>query len=201
MGTFNSEKIIEISIEDLSPVAQDLITHFKEQGYEITGVQVEGGGWDVAITKGGMFKAALGLKAALNIEIRQHPRATSVKAGVKIFGRRAAPAAALWLVYPPALLGQVWGLIRQASLDDEAIRVVEASLTRRSRLGGLGERTTPHGAASPRSSEATQNASTATTPMESTAEAFCIKCGQRMPAEARFCGGCGERRPDQSVAR
>lgn len=195
MGAFKSEKIIDISIEDLSPVAGDLIAHFKEQGYETTGLQVEEGGWDITITKGGMLKATFGLKAALNIEIRPHPKATSVKAGAKIFSRRAAPAVAVGLLYAPALLGQVWGLIRQASLDDEAIRVVEASLTRRSRLGSLDGQTTPPDA-SHRSSDAAQNTVTAVAPVASTAEAFCTKCGQRLPGEARFCSKCGERRLD-----
>lgn len=190
MGTFKSEKIIGISTGDLAPVAEDLIAHFKEQGYETTGLQVEGGGWDITIAKGGVFKAALGLKAALSIEIRRHPGATSVKAGVGLFKRRAAPAVAVGLLYPPALLGQAWGLIRQASLDDEAIRVVEASLTRRARIGDLGEQTNP------RVPEAAENVTNATAPVASTAESFCTKCGQRMPAEALFCGSCGERRLD-----
>jgi len=36
MGTFNSTKTFPYSVEDVAPVAQDVMHHFEEQDYEVT---------------------------------------------------------------------------------------------------------------------------------------------------------------------
>ena len=36
MGTFNSSTTVPYHVEDLSPVAQDVMRHFEKQDYEVT---------------------------------------------------------------------------------------------------------------------------------------------------------------------
>jgi hypothetical protein len=36
MGTFNSSRTVPYVVEDLAPVAQDLMRHFESQDYEVT---------------------------------------------------------------------------------------------------------------------------------------------------------------------
>jgi hypothetical protein len=69
MGTFNSSKTVPYSVEDLAPVANDVMDHFESQDYEVTETNIPTGGVQVSIRRGGTFKAIIGLKTALNIRI------------------------------------------------------------------------------------------------------------------------------------
>ncbi len=187
MSVFKSEKLIGITVPDITLVAHELIQHFQERGYEVTGAEAEQGGWDVAITKGGIFKTAVGLKTALKIAIEPQPGGTLVRASAGVFGHQAVPTAIMMLVAWPVILSQVWGLISQANLDDEAIRVVEVSLGRLSRLGEAQVTPALFGTPPPR-------AETGASLVPGTAEGFCTSCGQRLPEHAKFCPACGQQR-------
>jgi hypothetical protein len=193
VSVFKSEKLIWISVPDLTPVGHELVKHFQERGFEVTGEQNEQGGWDISITKGGVFKAVLGLKTALKVEIKSQPGATLIRAGTGIFGRQVVPTAITMLVAWPVLLSQVWGLIRQANLDDEAIRVVEVSLNRLSRLGSWPAEVTPAppGALPPHNPPLVEPAGPQ---MSGSVGSFCTNCGQLLSVDANFCAGCGQRR-------
>ncbi|MET8245137.1 hypothetical protein ABZV31_12425 [Streptomyces sp. NPDC005202] len=69
-------------------MAADLATHFQERAYETVSVVGPDGGHEVSITKGGMFKKAVGLRTALKIELIPQPTGTLVRAGVGIFGKQ-----------------------------------------------------------------------------------------------------------------
>jgi hypothetical protein len=188
VGVFSSQKMIEIILDDLSPIANRLIEHFRSQGYEVLAKQ-ETTGWDVSISKGGIFKMAVGLQTALRIEIRPQLNGTLVTAGIKMLGRRAVPALVARMVYPPALVGQVWGLIRQASLDNEAITVVETELRRHVRLG-LGRIDL----------DSTASATETDTPVlparvQGSITTFCTSCGNQLDGSALCCANCGQPRP------
>src|SRR5829696_1591186 len=128
MGTFNSSKTFPYSVEDLVPVAQDVMHHFEDQDFEVTETNLPMGGVQVSIRKGGTFKAIIGMKSALNIKIEPVANGTTVDAGVGIFGQQAIPTAITLLVFWPVLVAQVWNMAQEANLDDEALRVAEESL-------------------------------------------------------------------------
>ncbi|MFJ7345621.1 hypothetical protein ACIQU3_35705 [Streptomyces sp. NPDC101110] len=178
MSAFSSEKLITVVVPDLAPVADDVVAHFRERDYDTACVAVPGGGQEVSITKGGVFKKALGLRTALKIEILPQPTGTLVRAGVGIFGKQAVPFAIAMLVTWPVLLTQIWGLINQAGLDDEAIKVTELSLNRLSRLAGGPDITGGPAKSSDR------------------APGFCHRCGQARAVDADFCTRCGAPRLD-----
>jgi hypothetical protein len=180
MSAFSSEKLVTVTIPDLAPVAADLVTHFQERGYESVSIAGPDGGHEVSITKGGTFKKVVGLRTALKIEILPQPAGTLIRAGVGIFGKQALPFAIAVLVTWPVLLTQIWGLINQAGLDDEAIKVAELSLNRLSRLAGQPE---PAGALSANG-----------------ARSFCHKCGHAQSGDADFCTKCGTRSTDHKAA-
>ncbi len=182
MSMFKSEKLIPVSLPDLEPVANELAGHFKQRDYQVEYAQLPSGEWQVGITRGGVFKAAVGLKSALKIQIEAYPSGTMVRAGAGIFGKQALPTTITLLVAWPVVLTQVWGLIREANLDDEAVSVVEASLMRHQRVGSFQD--VP---ASPAGSPGPQRA--ATSPAQS---AFCTSCGEELGVSARFCALCGQ---------
>jgi hypothetical protein len=128
MGTFNSSKTVPYVVEDLAPVAQEVMGHFESQDYEVTETNIPTGGVQVSIRRGGTFKAIIGLKTALNIRIEPVANGTRIEAGVGIFGQQAIPTAITLLVFWPVIIAQVWNMAQEAKLDEEALRVAEESL-------------------------------------------------------------------------
>ncbi len=169
MAMFESTKIVPIVLPDLTPVANDTMNHFRKQGYEVAGEPTITGGWDISITKGNLFKTILGMKTALKISIEPSPAMTTVKADVGLFGTQAIPTAIALLVFWPVLIAQMWGLVQQSKLDDEAIDCVEASLKAHA----------PHIEGPSSGGEQT---------------AHCPACGARLPLDAKFCPVCGTKR-------
>jgi hypothetical protein len=135
MGTFNSTKTVPYFVEDVAPVAQDVMRHFESQDYEVTETNIPTGGAQVSIRKGGTFKAIIGMKTALNIRIEPVANGTTVDAGVGIFGQQAIPTAITLLVFWPVIIAQVWNMAQESNLDDEALRVAEESLKAHSSKG------------------------------------------------------------------
>ena len=128
MGTFNSSRTVPYHVEDLAPVAQEVMRHFESQDYEVTETPIPTGGVQVSIRRGGIFKAIIGLKTALNVKIVPEANGTRVEAGVGIFGQQAVPTAITLLVFWPVVIAQVWNMAQEARLDEEALRVAEESL-------------------------------------------------------------------------
>ena len=128
MGTFNSTKTFPYFVEDVAPVAQEVMDHFEGQDFEVTETNIPTGGVQVSIRRGGTFKAIIGMKTALNIKIEPVANGTTVDAGVGIFGQQAIPTAITLLVFWPVLVAQVWNMAQESNLDDEALRVAEESL-------------------------------------------------------------------------
>lgn len=166
MSVFESSRTIPLVAPDLEPIAQDVMGHFRQAGFEVQGEQTLARGWLISVHKGGTFKAVLGMKTALNIQIDRVGNCTVVKAGVGIFGRQALPTVIMYFFLWPVLLTQIWGLVQQAHLDDEALNQVEASLAR-------------HGG-SPSSGAAV-----------GVAGGYCTECGASLAGAKKFCTECG----------
>ena len=128
MGTFNSSHTVPHVVEDLTPVAHDVMRHFESQDYEVSETPIPSGGVQVSIRRGGTFKAIIGMKTALNIKIEPQANGTRVEAGVGIFGQQAIPTAITLLVFWPVIIAQVWNMAQEAKLDEEALGVAEESL-------------------------------------------------------------------------
>ena len=167
MAVFEVSRTFPKTLSDLSPVAQDLMSHFRQQGYEVMGDPRATGDWDISLTKGGQFKSVCGLMSALKIQIERRDSSTWARAGVGIFSQQAVPTVISMLFFWPVLITQVWGLIKQSKLDDEAMRVIGESLDR-------------HVASE-----------SSTTGVAAGRNRSCAKCGQNLPAKAAFCPECG----------
>jgi hypothetical protein len=166
MGIFKASKEFGITVADLGPVAEAVMQHFREHGYEVSGERTILQGWDISLHKGNAFKAVLGLQSALKIQIETAGTITQVRVGIGIFGQQAIPTAISMLVFWPVLVTQILGLVSQARLDQEAMDVVEQELERCAT--GM-SRAMAGGAYHP----------------------FCTACGGHLSAEMRFCPKCG----------
>jgi ribosomal protein L40E len=169
MGAFETTRFYPGYVKDLTPVANDLSSYFIAKGYEVKKEQTITGGWVISIHKGGLFKSVIGMKTAMNIEIENYSNGTRAKAGIGIFGQQAIPTAISMLVFWPVLITQIWGLVQQSKLDDEAIECIERSLM----------------------SKVSQSNSPAFATAPSANSMFCTECGAKLQMPANFCPGCG----------
>jgi hypothetical protein len=202
MSVFKSETLIPVSVTDLGPVAEELAEHFRHRNYQVECAETEDRKWEVGITRGGKFKSISGLKSAMKVELEPLSRGTMVRTGAGVIGKQAAVTAVTLVIWWPLAIAPVWGMIVQAGLDKEAVRVIEVSLKRAQRLSDLsaGDVTsTGDFSASPTVTTAGGPASpTVTTAAERSAPTavatFCAGCGTRLEASAQFCGSCGRPR-------
>ena len=125
MGKFSSSKIFYNCDCYIDNVAKQFSEQMQQEGFDINAQKVTDGKWDISIKKGGMFKAILGMKSALKIEIHSASPNVLVKTGVGIFAQQAVPTVITMLVLWPVLLAQIWGMIKQAKLDTHVMEVLQ----------------------------------------------------------------------------
>lgn len=124
MGKFSSSKIFCNCDCYIDNVVKQFSEQMQQEGFDINAQKVSDGKWDISIKKGGMFKAILGMKSALKIEIHSASPNVLVKTGVGIFAQQAVPTVITMLVRP-VLLAQIWGMIKQAKLDTHVMEVLQ----------------------------------------------------------------------------
>lgn len=165
MSAFNTKKILNGDPSLIPTIVNKLQEKFQADGYEVTMDALSSGGYDISITKGNVFKAILGMKTALKITLLPQGGNISFDAGIGIFGRQVVPTLVMWYVAWPVLLTQIWGLVKQSELDDEALRIAEEVIASNDDGG-----------------EASANTNS---------DKFCTNCGTRNAESANFCSGCG----------
>jgi hypothetical protein len=170
-----------VVLPDLSPVAGEVVRHFQQQGYEVKAEPTITRGWDISISKGGTFKAVLGMKTALKVSLESVGSTTTAKAGIGIFGLQAIPTVISLLLFWPVLIPQIWGMVQTSKLDEEALRVIETSM-----------RSYSSGASGSSMAAAGPSAVSGTTAAKPQGK-FCTNCGATLAVMARFCSECGTR--------
>ena len=126
MAAFSTKRTLFCSTSLLPEMAGSLQEYFECDGYEVKVTELSTGGYGISITKGGVFKAVLGMKTALKITLTPlSDKSIAFEAGVGIFGQQAIPTIISVFFFWPVLLTQIWGLIQQSNLDDKAAEIVE----------------------------------------------------------------------------
>lgn len=172
MGTFNTKTILNSNPSLIPAIADRICQTFAADGYEINRDNLMSGGVDISVTKGGVFKAIVGMKTALKITLIPQSNSISFEAGVGIFGQQALPTVISMLFFWPVLLTQIWGLIQQSGLDDKALTAAQAVI---SETGGY----------------SSANLGNVTPPPVPGTSKFCTNCGAKLSDNARFCSNCG----------
>jgi len=168
MATFNTKKILYGSPSLVPTIASSLQSKFQADGYEVTMDALSCEGYDISITRGNIFKAILGMKTTLKITLLPQGDNILFEAGIGIFGKQVVPLIVMYFVGWPILLTQIWGLVKQAKLDDEALCIAEDVVYKYNK-----------------------NA-TAKAPANSNGSRFCTSCGTQNTASANYCCGCGK---------
>ena len=175
MALTDSSRIFTTQVRDIESIMSYCKEYFERKGYSVTTERTLDGGF-ISLTKGGIFRTIAGLKTGLNITLSQMPGSITASMKVGIFGKQLVPAAIAMLVFWPVLIPQIYGLIKQNKLDQEAYNVIEAAI---------------------RAQEAANTEKYAASATKNTV--FCVGCGAPIPADADFCISCGKRMKDGSV--
>lgn len=126
MAAFSTKRTLFYSTSLLPDMAGTLQEEFERDGYEVKVTELSTSGYDISITKGGVFKAVLGMKTALKVTlVPLNDKSIAFEAGVGIFGQQAIPTIISMFFFWPVLITQVWGLIQQSNLDEKAAEIVE----------------------------------------------------------------------------
>ena len=166
MATFSTKKILYGSTSLIPTIANRIQEEFQNDGYEVSMDALSSGGYDISITKGGVFKAVLGMKTALKVTLLPQGNNIHFEAGVGIWGQQAIPTVISMLFFWPVLITQIWGMVEQSKLDDKALEIAQDVICKNNHEGS------PH----------SDNNGVAK---------FCTNCGASVPAEAKFCPECG----------
>lgn len=162
MGLFKSEATFDVPTYLIPSIVSNVCDDLTKEQYEVKSEILVSGGAYISITKGNVFKAVIGLKTALKINITpQGNNAFLVEASVGIFGQQAIPTAISMLIAWPILIPQIWGLIQQSKLDDHVIELIRENVNKHQ-------------------STATEEAGL-----------YCSHCGHKLSMGDQFCGGCG----------
>lgn len=166
MATFSTKKVLYGSPSLIPAIANRIQEEFQKEGYEVRMDALSSGGYDISITKGGLFKAVLGMKTALKVTLLPQTDNIHFEAGVGIWGQQAIPTVISMLFFWPVLITQIWGLIEQSKLDDKALEIAQDVICMNSHIG-FSHTTTNSG------------------------HKFCTNCGTSVSSEAKFCPNCG----------
>ena len=167
MATFCSNKTLFASTSLIPAIADCIRKEFLSEGYDVTIDALSSGGYDISITKGGLFKAVLGMRTALKVLLL--PRDGNViyiEAGVGIWGQQAIPTVISMLFFWPVLITQIWGMVEQSKLDDKALDIARDVIYM-------------------------SNAKSAGSNAGSNHK-FCTNCGTENSETAKFCNECGK---------
>ena len=165
MATFSTKKILYGSTSLIPTIATHIQEEFQNEGYEVAMDALSSGGYDISITKGGVFKAVLGMKTALKVTLLPQGSNIHFEAGVGIWGQQAIPTVISMLLFWPVLITQIWGMVEQSKLDDKALDIAKDVVYMNN-----------------------NNGAGATT---SSGSKFCTGCGTKNTESANFCSGCG----------
>ena len=165
MATFSTKEVLYGSTSLIPTIANRIQEDFQNDGYEVAMDALSSGGYDISITKGGVFKAVLGMKTALKVTLLPQGSNINFEAGVGIWGQQAIPTVISMLFFWPVLITQIWGMVEQSKLDDKALDIAKDVVSQNN------------------------NISVNTTIIQGSM--FCTHCGTQNTDTSKFCCGCG----------
>lgn len=128
MGAFTTKKILYCNVSKVAHIAEQIRESFAAEGYEVH-IENPSKGDVIYITKGGFFKAALGLRSALKITMRPTKDGKiAFKAGISIIKQQLVPTVITMCFFSPVVIAQIWGMIKQVKLDEKAVAIAEKAV-------------------------------------------------------------------------
>lgn len=165
MAVYNTQKLIAATAAQIPDMAEAIRQDFLKDQYEVAIDELANGGRDISITKGGMFKAVLGMRSAMKVTLTPQLNGVHFDTHVGIFGQQAIPTVISMFFFWPVLITQIWGMVNQSKMDERALAAAELAVSTGHTPSGFMQ--TRHGGK------------------------FCAHCGNPIDASAKFCPNCG----------
>ena len=128
MGAFTTKKTLYGNASQIPSVAEKIRKAFVAEGYEVR-VDNPDRGQEIYITKGDLFKAALGLRSALKVIMKPSRDGNiNFEAGVSVLKQQFVPTVIAMCFFSPVVIAQIWGMIKQSKLDEKAVAIAERAL-------------------------------------------------------------------------
>ena len=121
---FTSTKVFKVSPDRIPDMARTLEIELRKDEYETRSDMLLGGDMIVSLTKGGLFKAIVGMKTALKVELRSDNGNVLAKTSVGVWGHQIVPTVIMLLWFWPILITQIWGLVQQSRLDTRVMEIL-----------------------------------------------------------------------------
>lgn len=125
MKAFEKKKTLDGDASLVPLIAEEIRERFVADGYKVKVSEMLGGACEVSISDSNIFKAVCGLSTALNVTVAPQGNQIYFEAGVGLFAMQAVPTVITMFVFWPVLVTQIWGLVKQAKLDDKALAIAE----------------------------------------------------------------------------
>ena len=125
MGAFSTKKTLYGDAARIPQVAEQIRQAFVNEGYEVR-IEDPASGQRIFISKGGLLKAAVGARTALEITMKPDKAGNiAFKAGISVVKQQLIPTIITICFFPPVVIAQVWGMIKQSKLDEKALAIAE----------------------------------------------------------------------------
>lgn len=170
MSVFKKQEILNASASMIPEMAESIRQEFLKDDFEVNVEPLLNGGRDISISKGGIFKAVLGMRSALKVTLVPQADGIAFDASVGVFGQQLIPTVISMLWFWPVLITQIWGMVRQSKLDDRALAAAERVID---------------STATPTADAAYQ--------IPTDNKKFCTNCGAEVPVGTKFCTNCGNK--------
>lgn len=165
MAVYNTQKLIAATAAQIPEMAESIRQDFLKDQFEVKIDELTNGGRDISITKGGAFKAVLGMRSAMKVTLTPQMNGVNFDSHVGIFGQQAIPTVISMFFFWPVLITQIWGMVSQSKMDERALAAAERAVSTASPLSGL-----LHAVSGNK---------------------YCAHCGNPVEASAKFCPICG----------
>lgn len=166
MAVFNTQKLLAATAAQIPAMAESIRQDFQIDGYEVAVDTLANGGCDISVTKGGIFKAVLGMRSAMKITLTPQFDGVFFDTHVGIFGQQAIPTVITMFFFWPVLITQIWGMVSQSKMDERALAAAERVLG-----GNPSQMFSSH----------------------VSCQKFCVNCGAKITGDAKFCPECGQK--------
>lgn len=128
MGAFSTKKTLYGDTARIPQVTEQIRQAFVNEGYDVR-IEELATGEKIFISKGGLFKAALGLRTALEITMKPDKAGNiAFEAGISVVKQQLIPTLITMFVFSPVVIAQVWGMVKQSKLDEKALAIAEREL-------------------------------------------------------------------------
>ncbi len=108
MATYSKKKLLSVHPNQIPQIAEAIRYEFEMDGFVVYIDNLMSGGKDISITKGGLFKAILGMRSALKLSLTPQTDGVMFHANIGIFGQQAIPTVIMLFYFWPVLITQIW---------------------------------------------------------------------------------------------